>query len=725
MVSQSSQTTAKPLLDIIVIWHPKDATGEQVFKRLQRHYHSPAFAGLAGGSVEVYSRSEAWDPKEPGSAPRPVPGPADTLPSAAQFTVLVPVIDEEMARSTLQESSPWSRYLSSVLTEDNHPMVVPVKVGSVDPPRGPLLHLLNSCQAVVTEPSSLAQTRPPLDPLSLERDISQAIVQKISPEWSNENPLKVFISHTKHGRQADQDVLAIVRQTIQGSRLHTFFDGQSIQTSSNWPEQIRDNARHCALLMVRTDQYATRQWTQEEVLEAKTNDVPVVALLALREGEERGCFLMDHVPTVAFSPSDPEASVSRALCRLVDETLKRVLWTRQDTFTADTGIDWKPVHAPEPVTVTAWLKRHPKDDKHLWIIHPDPPLTPNEKDLIRDMCELAGFDRLSSSLEILTPREFLARGGLVSKGLDPTIVTPGLALKGRTIALSVSPCKDLPRLGLNENHLDYAVAEIAQATFVHGGRLLYGGRIDKDYHDMTTFIAEQAQRYAQLKGSSILTEEDNDDRLPAFENLMPWYEFLEATKNNPDTLKNFARRTVGFGRLMIVKGDKSLDLAEAESLGARAGSRLHVDRASSLTDMRKKATKELYARVLIGGKIPDPEQHVVPGTLEEAVLTLEAGKPLYVCGGFGGIGAAVARKLGLPAPNGYVPSVPEDDAETTELLSRIASYRSRNETGLSHSETEELATSHHPSAIAGLVLRGLNRLAADTDNNLYSRTEGR
>ncbi|WP_264020104.1 hypothetical protein, partial [Mycobacterium kubicae] len=58
-----------PILDVYVVWHPGDVVGEDVFRRLHRHFHSETYSGLAGGAVEVYGRSAAWEPGS--SAPRP------------------------------------------------------------------------------------------------------------------------------------------------------------------------------------------------------------------------------------------------------------------------------------------------------------------------------------------------------------------------------------------------------------------------------------------------------------------------------------------------------------------------------------------------------------------------------------------------------------------------------------------------------------------------------
>jgi hypothetical protein len=252
-------------------------------------------------------------------------------------------------------------------------------------------------------------------PAVLGREVAQAIAQRIARDTSGsqlDERVTVFVSHTKHassGRDNPERLVATVRDIIQATHLDSFFDAHDIQVTDDWEQKLdREAARH-ALLMVRTDSYASRGWTQREVLIAKRHDIPIVSLYAVRVEEQRGSFLMDHVPTVVCPSDDELGAVERALNRLVDEALKRALWTVQTSYLEADGFDWRPVHAPEPVTLTHRLLSHPVEgERQFAIIHPDPPLGPEERQVILDLCAIAG---LPGSLEILTPRTFAARGG--------------------------------------------------------------------------------------------------------------------------------------------------------------------------------------------------------------------------------------------------------------------------------------------------------------------------
>lgn len=70
--------------------------------------------------------------------------------------------------------------------------------------------------------------------------------------------------------------------------------------------------------------------------------MPITCLSVLSNGEQRGSFPLDHIPTAAFHESDIDRTDARqvhegdvtiifAPNRLVDEILKRAFWFHQDT----------------------------------------------------------------------------------------------------------------------------------------------------------------------------------------------------------------------------------------------------------------------------------------------------------------------------------------------------------------------------------------------------------
>jgi hypothetical protein len=401
---------APPILDIYVVWHPDDEMGAHAFERIHKHFHSEGYSGLAGGAVEVYARSLGWSAF--GSSPRPLllPGSETGTPSPAHLSAIVPVLGAGL-RDEVQSDPDWAEYLGVIAGSVSETIaVLPVAVPDVNLASSVMQSIIGSIQ------------RLPVDALAtaglLERSVAQAIAQKAARMSA---PVRVFISHAKHFSDTETDLPGAplfeqVRSVIADTHLGEFFDAHDLLPGTDWAAELNKSASTSAMLMVRTDRYASREWTQREVLAAKQHEVPIVGLIALTEGEARGSFLMDHVPTVPLLHDAVTASITASLNRLVDEVLKRALWNAQSTYIQEKeGFDWTPVHAPEPTTAIDWLSEHQSedpDDDHLWIIHPDPPLGAAERAVIDNLCKLAGFD---TRIDILTPRTFASRGGVLDE----------------------------------------------------------------------------------------------------------------------------------------------------------------------------------------------------------------------------------------------------------------------------------------------------------------------
>ena len=377
---------------------------------LTDHFHSAAFSGLAGGAVEVYGRSEPWG--EPGAPPRGLGLREPLAPSlsAAQFNAVVLVAGAALARA-VRDDERWRDYVADLraLQGEGIASVFLICPTGFSLESSPLSDLVGDLQPMAREAWG--------DGGLLGREVAQAITQRVLRADGEQERIQVFVSHTKHPsviEDADFNgewIYTQVRHAIQDTHLAEFFDAHDIQVGADWETELDSNAAHSALLMVRTDTYASRTWTQREVFVAKRHDMPIVSMYALRGGEERGSFLMDHVPSVPCDLSDPNPGILTALNRLVDEALKRALWRAQTIYLKEHGFDWTPVHAPEPTTLAPWLARHKKEqpeDQHVWIIHPDPPLGERERDVVIEMCVLAGFD---ANVDVMTPRTFAARGG--------------------------------------------------------------------------------------------------------------------------------------------------------------------------------------------------------------------------------------------------------------------------------------------------------------------------
>lgn len=780
VLAQELAAPSPTVLDIYVVWHPKDKCGRNVFDRLVSHYHSAHFSGLAGSAIEVFSRSLPLTPET--ETPCPIATrdgqvghgidntdisdrrtPANT---ASPFTVIIPVIGRHMVSAAHDNNSKWASYLRSLCTvrdaalasHSPHLLVVPIIGAKGLNTSGEVISSLTNRQGMVLHGDAYA-------PGALTRDVGQAIVQRLL--WkqtgmlsSSESPrLRVFISHARGDIPANdltgntpQGVIAKVKAIAQQTRLDTFFDVYDIQADSEWNSSIRERARTSALLMVRTDNYSSREWTQREVFEAKQAGMPIVCLSALNAGESRGSFLLDHVPTIAcpqipkgWAPpegtqaEDPvDEAIVAALNRLVDEALKFALWrcqeipahvnlakanTTQSTSKNHPGFDCAPPTAPEPTVLLKFIQEHRQtygNDKHLWLIHPDPPLLPAEQDFLVDLCVQAGYEK--GQVYLMTPRSFFAAGGVLGAD-EPTLTTPLLSqdrpVTGKTLGISMALADDLASVGLSPTHLECAVAEVSQMMLIGGGSLLYAGAPGTHVPDLTTAIMDTVSSYtASVKAYTHLSgdPEQHDIHPGDMFSLAVPYVVLN-TSESIKRLDEAANHFSGYASILVLD-ENGLKIEDFDDLPPWQGDSNETARA--LHHIRQALPQYCDARLLIGGKtrrqstdIPNGYIGDFPGIVEEALYTLRKGQPLFIAGGFGGAAALLARELGLgrdlPVPDEALAQIKLCDAYR-KAVDEIKKRFDPTRTGLNDDDLRCLATTQRASELGALAAKGLASL---------------
>jgi hypothetical protein len=412
-----------PILEIYLVWHPADAAGVVIAHELVEHFHGTAFTGLIGGAIEVFIRSVGWRSDE--DAPRPIPSTNTPLPNGigqAQFIAVVPLIGLEMAAAVEMTNSPWQGYILDLAEQQrlsNRTWIFPYVMDKGAFDQTELGRQLGSYQQIAQMP--LESDGDNLCAMRC-RDLAQGIAQYLA--GGPNQRLTIFISHTKRtlpgGEEDSTALIEAVRSVISATRLNDFFDANDLQPGGDWDIELRSKAATSAMLAIRTDLYPSREWCQREISIAKYGGMPVLIVDAIGHAEERGSFLMDHVPRVPVRLRDVgwcREDVYRALNLLVDECLKRVLWTHQEKLARaaqELGVAWWAPHAPEPLTLLQWMEDAmlrnmlPEDGKPIRVLHPDPPLGPDEKRVLDQALRLV---RPGSTLDIMTPRLLAARGG--------------------------------------------------------------------------------------------------------------------------------------------------------------------------------------------------------------------------------------------------------------------------------------------------------------------------
>lgn len=190
-------------------------------------------------------------------------------------------------------------------------------------------------------------------------------------------------------------------------------------------------------------------------------------------------------------------------------------------------------------------------------------------------------------------------------------------LHGQNIAVSVSESDDLEELGLSDQHLKDISIEIARYLLVNGAKMLYGGDLRKG--GFTEIFSELSYQYKFLR-----------DREHRFVNYFP---FPASKSLSGDDLANFIRQQVEVRKLEPPEHLGKIDTEKTYDPFNNTGDRFIL--AECLSDMRIRMASDSKARIILGGR----ETKFVgyfPGIVEEAYHTINAKKPVYLLGGYGG-----------------------------------------------------------------------------------------
>lgn len=288
---------------------------------------------------------------------------------------------------------------------------------------------------------------------------------------------------------------------------------------------------------------------------------------------------------------------------------------------------------------------------------------------------------------------------------------PPRALRGLRMGISASDSTDLARLGLTQAHFKLAVRDIARTVLVGGGTLAYGARLIPGGY--SEFLIGELSQYARAGMF-------NADGSPREARLLVCLSHQEHRHNSLDELNRVDDQLGLYGRLHCVDLQGQL-IADRSAGRAEAGEPYPTDKAlgaQGMTALRRYMASQIAGRVLLGGKRAGYHGSM-PGVMEEALLALRAGQPLYLAGGFGGITlditATIDARCERLCPDGWHGML---DTNARAGLAEIAAWSkagpggfARIDNGLTVQQNLHLATTHRPAEIAALVALGLGRWA--------------
>jgi hypothetical protein len=263
------------------------------------------------------------------------------------------------------------------------------------------------------------------------------------------------------------------------------------------------------------------------------------------------------------------------------------------------------------------------------------------------------------------------------------------ALSQHAISISISDSPDMAFLGLSEEHLRDAMAEIARHLLALGARLIYGG--DLREHGFSKLLFELVARHGR--------DANEGDGRASVANYLAWPVHIRMAIAD---LEKFNADLEGSAELILVALNGTLlSLGERQRMVQNQAT--DGEWASGLTAMRQVMLSITHARIVLGGRV-EQYKGVMPGIAEEALLSLQARQPLYLIGGFGGCSRDIAEMLGLVSPL----AVPCQEWQGREEFNAFTVADLNN--GLTAEQNITLANTPHVDQAITLILMGLLRL---------------
>ena len=508
-------------------------------------------------------------------------------------------------------------------------------------------------------------------------------------------PIQLFLSHTKvdlgHGDQATQQVINCLKAD---QPIETWVDSGDIPTGSEFAKAIESGIARTSLLVILTDAYATREWCREEILLAKEHQRPVVVIDALNGYETRSFPYLGNVPRIRWD-GDPQKGIDL----LLKETLRHlhdtaVLNRRKET---DDVVFARP---PELATLVGMRRE-------LTVLYPDPPVGIGEQ------------KRLSKvGVSFVTPLQRLATDRL---------------LAGLPIVLSMSESADIALCGMDPLHLDRCMLELSRYLLIKGATLAYGGHLGERGYTESLF--------------ELVRSNNSFEGVQPFERIVNYRGWPLPSLTIPQQAKlKTVAKTIQLPRPADVNESLHPEfVCEPSFFPAEKSPEHRFAWARGMTEMRAYqadfARSNIAARIVLGGTFgPTMKANEdntmtekwymsrIPGVLEEILLSIQYGQPVFLIGAFGGIAKLVIDLLrGRERVEAtwdfqqHAPHAPEmrelykeRGVEWIDYPEIISLIRNKGAAGinplLSVEEQEELFDALDPVRITELVLLGLGRL---------------
>lgn len=386
------------------------------------------------------------------------------------------------------------------------------------------------------------------------------------------------------------EIIVDKSHAVSGARIATFLG------------KVRD----AVVVALQTDAYSSRDWCKREILLAKKDGAPILAVNALNEGEVRTFPYLGNVRTIRLPEqgSKEEAIWPLQVIRgaLIELLSHRLFHGWAHTLIAVGLVDKNTPccsRPPELLTIGKGECVRPPNR----FLYPDPPLSDAESDVLKSV---------APQCVATTPA---------------TLISEHFPRRAMRVALSISDPTTLAQQGLDVLQLHDMWVALTRHLLLSGAQLAYGLDLRAGgYGEIMLRLLEQRSGISRYKCDPVrsliawplhLTPDEK-------KSTSTWADLSKVVSREPIDLPPLARAVE---RTVFLPPD-SLE-------------NLYVW-CKSLTYMRHKLMEEVDALVAIGGQLSGYKGKY-PGVVEEVKIALERDLPVFIVGGFGGCGDAMAR----------------------------------------------------------------------------------
>lgn len=618
-------TDRRPLC-IYVLWHHASKVAPKIADTVYHWFQAPTLDVYRSGlGVPLFFRCEPF--QEDGDGDREHPCRHIDL-DGADLNLVFALVEDEMVADKAWRDLLLELATSSAEGGRGHAHLYPVALAPsayrLDDPIGGLNYLRLPAGVDADAPEALALLR---------RQLTEVVTRHVlshlhGRDASTPLPVQLFISHAK------ADGLAIartIRDRLPGyGQVRAFFDENDLPLGRPFGGALEEAARGdttAAMICVFTDAYAGRPWCRAEVdlarrprRDGEVENVwrvqPVLVASHLSGDFTRGLPALGAVPCSRWRDGGEDELVDRMMLEVLLAAYHQLAARKVASKEGRHVISW----VPDAHSLLSLQGRIAEPWSEL--VYPGHALPKAELAMLERCLNPHGGGELS----MLTFEQAHAR--------DQEMPSK-VSLSG-WMGLSLSNPPNLAMRGYGVGHIDAVVSGIVDGVLDLGLDIAYGGAFrSKGFIETLIGIVRSHDPRRS-------TENDDGDepRRPRMVNYLSW----------PYELDLDARRIAGaYGTCRFVRIREDAPRPHHTSNESRvrtADSAQKMRRAmlDGATDIDGEPVEGIAGRIVLGGQITGWSGYL-PGIVEEVVGAIEAGRPVYVLGGWGGAARLIARVL--------------------------------------------------------------------------------